>query len=524
MVVTRPKRYRDSLQAHYTQSTPIVSFMVDRLEASAEDSIWEPCSGGGDLIDGVLSAVPDAKIRASEISEDAIARLDHKYRDCPSVSVHKEDALDLGGDSLFDEQITFSRIIANPPYGAYQSPERRLQLQRQFGSLYVKESYGVILYHALTLLKKNGRLVFIVPDTFLWLNRHETLRRKLVSQNSIEEIALFPSKFFPNINFGYSGLCIITLQKSPPTPNHVVRIINGFEDANALLRCIGQADETWPCSKSFVPQGDIADRQNAELVIENNGSGMTLHERANATLGDHAEIRTGFYSGNDRRWVRKLDSTVPRSKAYQRVDEDSIATTSPTLDGIDGSQCYIPIVKGGAIAFIKPTHWFVDWSCDAIAEYTRKGKNPARFQNSSFYFRDGVGIPMVASGRITGALLENRLFDQSIVGIFPHDSSLTLFLLGFLNSSIATELVRQINPTANNSANYIKRIPLVIPTQDELRTVEPIVESAINQARADGAVSRETQLAVDEYYTSLWCNPDKLANNCVNRSGESGGI
>ncbi len=523
MVVTRPKRYRDSLQAHYTQSTPIVSFMVSRLGASADDSIWEPCSGAGDLIDGILSVVPEAEIRASEIDERAVARLQDKYCKHSSIKVCCEDALDVGVDTLFDERISFTRIIANPPYGAYQTPERRRQLQQRFGSLYVRESYGVILYHALSLLEKQGRLVFIVPDTFLWLTRHETLRRKLVSQSTIEEIALFPSKFFPNINFGYSGLCIITLQKSDPAADHLVRIVNGFSDSNALTACIGQADGNWPCSITSIPQREIASRKHVELVLHNNGNGISLNGRANTTLGEHAEIRTGFYSGNDQRWVRKLHDSVPRSKAYQRVDEASIATVTPTLDGFDGPRCFIPIVKGGAVPFIKPTHWFVDWSSDAIREYTRNGKNPARFQNSSFYFRDGIGIPMVASGRITGALLENRLFDQGIVGVFPHDATLKFFLLGFLNSSIATELVRQINPTANNSANYIKRIPFLVPSPADLRKAETLVEQAIEQARADGSPRRDVQEEIDEFYTSLWCHTDGLANNCVNGNGGSRG-
>jgi len=60
MVVTRPERYRDTLQAHYTTSTPIVAYMTSRLHARNEDRIWEPCAGTGDLVDGVLSVAPQA--------------------------------------------------------------------------------------------------------------------------------------------------------------------------------------------------------------------------------------------------------------------------------------------------------------------------------------------------------------------------------------------------------------------------------------------------------------------------------
>lgn len=504
MVVTRPQRYRDSLQSHYTASTPIVSFMVSRLEPANGDVVWEPCAGKGDLIDGVLRTAPTAAIRASEINSEAITYLQSKYSDATSVDIHHEDALDVVGESLFEERASFTRIIANPPYGAYQTPERRRQLQRRFGKLYVRESYGVILYHALSLLEQHGRLVFIIPDTFLWLTRHEVLRRKLVSQTTIEEIALFPSKFFPNISFGYSGLCIITLTKRIPPPDHAVRVVTDFSDVSALTQCIAEPHDRWPCSITSIRQSDISARPHVELVLHNNGAGISLSQRANAALGDHADIRTGFYSGNDRRWVRKLSVSVPRSKAYEEVCSDQIANLPPSLKGFHGTRTFIPIVRGGAGAFIKPTQWFVDWSQTAISAYTRKGKNPARFQNSAFYFRDGIGIPMVASSRMTGALLENRLFDQGIVGVFPHNPNLKLFLLGFFNSSIATDLVRQINPTANNSANYIKRLPMVIPNANDLNVIEPLVCKAIGEAQEQGAVSDDVQQEIDSFYSRMW--------------------
>ena len=505
MVTARPKRYRDSRQAHYTKSPAIVSFMVSRLEPTDGDMVWEPCAGGGDLVDGVLESAPIAHIRVSEICSEAVGRLRNKYSENISVDVRHEDALDVGSEPLFEERAIFTRIIANPPYGAYQTPERRRQLRRRFRKLYVRETYGVILYHALSLLKRDGRLVFIMPDTFLWLTRHEVLRRELVSRTTIEEIALFPSRFFPNINFGYSGLCIITLTKRVPEADHTVRIVTDFSDVDALDRCVVKPESHWPCSVTRIRQADTSSRPHVELVFHNEGAGVLLGKRTNSTLGEIASIKTGFYSGNDRRWLRKLNSSVPRSKGYSGVCADHIADTIPSLRGLGGNRTFIPIVRGGAASYIKPTHWFVDWSLAAIAEYTRKGKNPARFQNSSFYFRDGIGIPMVASGKMTGALLECRMFDQGIVGIFPHNENLKLFLLGFFNSSIATELVRQINPTANNSANYIKRLPIVFPNVNELNVIESLVRQAISEMQQRGAVSDCVQKQIDTFYSELWC-------------------
>lgn len=69
---------------------------------------------------------------------------------------------------------------------------------------------------------------------------------------------------------------------------------------------------------------------------------------------------------------------------------------------------------------------------------------------------------MVSSSSITGALIDNRLFDQSIVGVFPKDESLLLYILAFFNSPTCNKLIKTINPSANNPSNYIKKYRLFI--------------------------------------------------------------
>ena len=77
---------------------------------------------------------------------------------------------------------------------------------------------------------------------------------------------------------------------------------------------------------------------------------------------------------------------------------------------------------------------------------------------------------MVTSKRINAFLTERRVFDQSVVGIFPMQRAWLFPLLVILNSPLATKLIKEgINPTANNSANYLKRLPLPILTSSELR-------------------------------------------------------
>jgi len=490
-------RTRNDLQAHYTKCNEIVSYMCSKLALRDEDRVWEPCAGEGDLIDGVLFACPSARIVANEIAPNALDHLDRKYASRSNVEIRNGDALK---EPLSE---TFSKVIANPPYGAWQEPGRRQELKRRFGELYVKDTYAVFLYYALLKVHTGGRVVFIVPDTFLWLHRHEQLRRHLFTATSVEEVTLFPSHFFPGIQFGYSGLCIITIANTPPTDAHCVTVAEELRSAAVLLDLSRGSDaDSLHCRITKVLQRSIASQSHCALIRD---AAHCVATGPLQTLGSFASIVTGFYSGNDAKWIRRGEHTNGRSGHLELVNRELVADPklTPPLDGIEGQKCFIPIVRGGAAQFVKPTKFYVDWSREAVSDYRRPGKNPARFQNSKFYFKQGIAVPMVSSARMTAALIDKRLFDQSIVGIFPHDEEMLWFILGFLNASLSTELIRRINPTANNSANYLKRLPFVDPAPHELSEVSLTVKQLVAKARNTDASESDVSV-LDEIYRAIW--------------------
>jgi type I restriction-modification system DNA methylase subunit len=137
----------------------------------------------------------------------------------PNVSIGDEDFLAVTSDGLFAAPACYDRIIANPPYGGWQDYARRRELKMRYPDLYVKETYGLFLHNSIRVLRPGGVLVFIVPDTFLNLHMHTPLRRFILDNCKIRRISLFPSSFFPGVRFGYSKLCVVTLdlkQAYPP--------------------------------------------------------------------------------------------------------------------------------------------------------------------------------------------------------------------------------------------------------------------------------------------------------------------
>lgn len=480
-------------QAHYTKSDPILNYMIGMLNIHSHDTILEPCGGDGVFVDKILEKVPNTRINVFELNPAAVLELKDKYKDINNVHIKETD-------TLLDESITscstkYNIIIGNPPYGARNSEKKKELLNRLYANLYTKESYTLFLYACTRCLNENGELSFIIPDTFLSLHRHLAIRKYLLTNTKIKEIALFPSSYFPGINFGYANLCIITLSKSSNISLNLRNEISIRTNFNSIEELADNNCGT----KRTVSQKDIYEGVGSAFMFNSTEKIMKLiNNDSIPKIGDIASCVTGFYSGNDKYYLHPINKSIKNAKKYSCVEECNIHTTLLTerekRQGIQTEDCYVPIVKGGNSEYVKPNHWFMDWSSKAILEY--KASKKCRFQNSDFYFKNGIGIPMIRSSKLTGALIDGRLFDQSIVGVFPKDEAWINYLLGFFNSSVCTELINAINPSTNNSANYIKKIPFIMPNDETKKTIDLLVTNII-------AILKEGNETIDKYKTEL---------------------
>ena len=115
-----------------------------------------------------------------------------------------------------------------------------------------------------------------------------------------------------------------------------------------------------------------------------------------------------------------------------------------------------------------------------------------------------TGVPMVSSTQITAALLNYRLFDQSIVGIFPHDAADLWYLLAFFNSPTCNTLIHTINPSANNSANYIRKLPLLRPDSVQSETIQRLVQTIMEQAQSTGQFDKALKAQLDDIFLAIY--------------------
>ncbi|MDR0572848.1 MAG: SAM-dependent methyltransferase [Tannerella sp.] len=373
-----------------------------------------------------------------------------------------------------------------------------------FPNIYAKETYTLFLYRCIELLKDGGILSFIIPDTFLNLHMHKAIRKHVLTRTKILELALFPSSFFPGVNFGYANLSIITLQKCGDKKeclNNRFKIINGFSAVEQLANTTDGR-----LNIQFLIQKTVFENPDYAFLIADNSNIVESIKCTKLKVGDIAHCVTGFYSGNDKKFLQVISPDLKNGKNYDLVDVNTINAAYKSipdiLNGIEGDKCFLPIVKGGNIKYLKPEGWFINWSKEAVQHY--KTDKKARFQNSQFYFKFGIGVPMISSSSITASLIENKLFDQSIVGIFPKDKKWTCYLLAFFNSLTCNQLIRTINPSANNPANYIKKIPFIMPSEKDLTDVTNKVTEIIESIKRNGNMNEMLETQINIFFKSLY--------------------
>lgn len=460
--------------------------MVDLLAPEPNDQCLEPCAGNGLFVKELLARQPSAIVDAIEIDPNAIRVLRERFGLLSNVTVRRADFLAL--DALCDHSQQYDKIIANPPYGAWQPHERREDLKRAYPDLYVKESATLFLAKAISTLRLGGRAVFILPETFLFSHSHRPLRKRILDACAVESIDVFPSSLFPGISFGYARLSILSLRRVQASREHRC-VIRQATSMSELVGRHGKAQEYLQSAIALTPE--LSFPVNGVYLPEQSGGSHSL------TLGDIADCVTGFYSGDDARFLRRASDNAKYANRYPTVDPEAVATaSSPPLSGLSGRRCFVPVVKGGGYAYLKPTLWYMDWSESAVQHYQVDRK--ARFQNSRFYFRKGIGFPMVSSGGARATVIQpHQLFDQSVVGVFPKDASVFGYILALLNSSISWDLLRKINPSTNNSAKYMRRLPVALPSESELKWFSEAVESYVNHLARGGSVDRSLEREID---------------------------
>lgn len=181
----------------------LVDTMVDRLFANRaprrEESVLDPGCGTGAFIEGILrwcarNSGPVPRIVGVDSDPVLLSVAKSRIGAVPEVTL-------VLSDFLCGEPERFDYVIGNPPYVSITglSENERRGYREAFGSAVGRfDLYILFFEQAIRALKPTGRLVFVTPEKFLYVQSAKWIRRKL-AETGVEAVELIDESAFPGL-------------------------------------------------------------------------------------------------------------------------------------------------------------------------------------------------------------------------------------------------------------------------------------------------------------------------------------
>lgn len=177
----------------------MVQLLFGDQPPSAHDRVLDPGSGEGAFVEGVLrwcakNHRPAPCITAVDSDPRHIEVLHQKFEGNPNVEIRLEDF-------LTSERREYEYIIGNPPYVGITG--LNLVEKTQYRDLFTTargrfDLYMLFFEQSLASLTPGGRLVFITPEKFMYVDSARALRQ-LLSRHHVESIQLAPEDTFGDL-------------------------------------------------------------------------------------------------------------------------------------------------------------------------------------------------------------------------------------------------------------------------------------------------------------------------------------
>lgn len=300
-----------------------VDSMVDLLfrgrSPTAEDTLLDPGCGTGEFIDGVIrwckrrgTKVP--QITGIESDPRHLPILREKYQHHPSVWIEH-------ADFLTDGRKEYNYVVGNPPYVPITeiSESEKARYRTHYTTAYGRfDLYLLFFEEALRRLAPGGRLVFITPEKYLYVETAGPLR-ELLARHHVEEIRLVSEDTFGDL-VTYPTITVL----NHASPDRTCIVHRDHTKANVKIT-VGRA--------SWLP-----------LVY---GGGR---EEANTTLGDLClRVSCGIATGADAVFVRDVTDLDPDLRVFSHPTIAGRELTPEASDLDPGSIMLIPYDLDGRL-------------------------------------------------------------------------------------------------------------------------------------------------------------------------------
>lgn len=310
-------------------STPyeIVELIIKLADLKSRKNldVLEPACGFCNFLFGVYSRYPENNFYGVEINDEVYKKIKILFKKTPFKLI-KDDFL------LWNSEKKFDLIIGNPPYGIigdkthypiYALKEKKERYKKQFNTWFGKYNvYGAFVEKGVNLLKPKGKLVFIIPATWMILDDFNKLR-KYLSYFGKTKVYYMGNNVFEGVSV---SVCILVFEKSGAGAELFCKNGNNFSKSVSLNNWNGdilrfETEFTNKLEKNNPLLGDIFDiKISARSPEVKNFHRVLSKPKKNALpFMSGRNIKRGFIDRHNftNIWLEKQD--VPKLKLFYGV-------------------------------------------------------------------------------------------------------------------------------------------------------------------------------------------------------------
>lgn len=359
----------------------------------------------------------------------------------------------------------FTCTVANPPYMGSSS-------FNPFMSKWIKKNYPDVksdlctcfIERGFNLVEDKGYAAMVTMQSWMFLGSFEKMRAKVIDNKTIVSMAHLGPRAFDAIGGEVVNVTadVIYNQHSDAEGAYVRLVdINGSEAKRLkLVEAIQNPDCGWFYRRDADTFKKIPGTPIAYWASEGLLSAFSL----GSSIGDFSD-----YTGSQ----NKTGDNNLYLRLFWEVGARSV--------GRKGS--WVTYSKGGDFRrWSGNLHWLVSIKKDAIEFYR---SNPtSNLLASKYWYSEGICYTMLTSGKPSFRLLPpTGGFDMAGPCICNLGQNKN-WALGFLNCSIAADVLSMLNPTLNMQARDIKALPVLISAEHQ-PAINSLVDNNVSISKTD---------------------------------------
>lgn len=361
----------------------------------------------------------------------------------------------------------FAVVCTNPPYMGKLEGRLKDFVVNNYKA-YSGDLFSVFMYRNFGFCKEDGYSAFMTPFVWMFIKTYEELRKYIINYKGITSLIQMEYSAFEEATV---PICSFVLKNSRAEDKALCFRLSDFKGGMDVQKeKVLEAIENKECGYFYESDQNRFFKIPGTPIAYWISNGILDSFVNGKLLGNIAEIVTGMSTGDNNSYLR----------FWHEVSNRDISFYSSKMEDIDLLLTpWIPYNKGG-----EARKWYGN------NDYVVKWKESEKFHRSRptfshLYLKEGITWSFVTSGMYSARYYpDGFLWDVAGSPCVVKDKNLMHYILGFLSTKIANQILKIINPTINCQVVDMQNTPILIE-ESKIDKVKMLSEQSITISKAD---------------------------------------